>query len=100
MSGGSEFFEDYLDGVRAPLFNVIGGLNNGWRGAMTTLGHERGGRATVAHLGFEREFWELVETARKRGKTADPPIRPRLALGYPQGELVRDSGTGTLAPPA
>jgi len=38
---------------------------------MTTLGHERGGRATVAHLGFEREFWQLTETARKRGKTAD-----------------------------
>ena len=50
MSGAAEFCEDFLDGVRAPLFNVIGGLNNGWRVAMTTLGHERGGRATVQHL--------------------------------------------------
>ena len=46
MSGAAEFCEDFFDGVRAPLFNVIGGLNNGWRVAMTTLGHERGGRAT------------------------------------------------------
>ena len=60
MSGAQEFAEDFIDAVRAPLFNVIGGLNNGWRVAMTTLGHERGGRATVAHLGYEREFWELV----------------------------------------
>ena len=97
MSGAAEFCEDFLDGVRAPLFNVIGGLNNGWRVAMTTLGHERGGRATVAHLGFEREFWELVETARKRGKTADPLVRQRLAWAYTQVELMRFSGLRTLA---
>ena len=89
MSGAAEFCEDFLDGVRAPMFNVIGGLNNGWRVAMTTLGNERGGRATVAHLGFEREFWELAETARKRGKTSDPLIRQQLAWAYTQVELMR-----------
>jgi alkylation response protein AidB-like acyl-CoA dehydrogenase len=97
MSGAAEFCEDFLDGVRAPLFNVIGGLNNGWRVAMTTLGHERGGQATVAHLGFEREFWDLVETARKRGKTADPLVRQQLAWAYTQVELMRYSGLRTLA---
>jgi alkylation response protein AidB-like acyl-CoA dehydrogenase len=97
MSGAREFAEDFIDGVHAPLFNVIGGLNNGWRVAMTTLGHERGGRATVAHLGYEREFWELAETARKRGKTADPLIRQRLAWAYTQVELMRFAGLRTLA---
>src|ERR1700761_5615655 len=97
MSGAAEFAEDFIDGVRAPLFNVIGGVNNGWRVAMTTLGHERGGRATVAHLGYEREFWELVETARKRDKAGDPLIRQRLAWAYPQVELMRFSGLRTLA---
>jgi len=38
MSGASEFCEDFIDGVRVPLFNVIGGLGNGWKVAMTTLG--------------------------------------------------------------
>jgi alkylation response protein AidB-like acyl-CoA dehydrogenase len=97
LSGAAEFCEDFLDEVRAPLFNVIGGLNNGWRVAMTTLGHERGGRATVAHLGFEREFWELAETARKRGKTADPLVRQQLAWAYTQVQLMRFSGLRTLA---
>ena len=81
MSGASEFCEDFLDGVRAPLFNVIGGLNNGWRVAMTTLGHERGGRATVQHLGFEREFWELADTARKYGKDRRSPGPPAARPG-------------------
>ena len=97
MSGAAEFSEDFIDGVRAPLFNVIGGLNNGWRVAMTTLGHERGGAATVQHLAYEREFWELVETARKRGKTADPLVRQELARAYTSVQLMRFSGLRTLA---
>ena len=97
MSGASEFCEDFLDGVRAPLFNVIGGLSNGWRVAMTTLGHERGGQATTAHLGYEREFWELVDTARKYGKTADPLVRQQLAAAYTSVQLMRFGGLCTLA---
>jgi alkylation response protein AidB-like acyl-CoA dehydrogenase len=97
MSGAAEFCEDFLDGVRAPLFNVIGGLNNGWRVAMTTLGHERGGRATVQHLRFEREFWELAEAARKYGRIGDPLVRQQLAWAYTGVQLMRFSGLRTLA---
>jgi alkylation response protein AidB-like acyl-CoA dehydrogenase len=97
MSGASEFCEDFLDGVRTPLSNVIGGLNNGWRVAMTTLGHERGGSASTAHLGFEREFWELVDTARKYGRAADPLVRQQLAAAYTGVQLMRLRGLRTLA---
>jgi alkylation response protein AidB-like acyl-CoA dehydrogenase len=97
ISGAAEFAEDFIDGVRAPLFNVIGGLNNGWRVAMTTLGHERGGRATVQHLGYEREYWELVETARKHGKNTEPLVRQQLAWAYTQVQLMKFSGLRTLA---
>jgi alkylation response protein AidB-like acyl-CoA dehydrogenase len=97
MSGAAEFCEDFIDEVRAPLFNVIGGLGNGWKVAMTTLGNERGGRATTAHLGYEREFWELAETARKRGKDTDPLVRQQLAWAYTQVQIMRFSGLRTLA---
>jgi alkylation response protein AidB-like acyl-CoA dehydrogenase len=97
MSGAAEFCEDFIDGVRAPLFNVIGGLGRGWRVAMTTLGYERGGEATTAHLGYDREFWELAETARKRGKTTDTLIRQQLAWAYTQVQLMRFSGLRMLA---
>jgi alkylation response protein AidB-like acyl-CoA dehydrogenase len=97
MSGASGFFEVFLDGARAPLFNVIGGLNNGWRVAMTTLGNERGGSATTQHLRFEREFWELVAAARARGKDRDPLVRQQLAWAYSHVEIMRYQGLRTLA---
>jgi alkylation response protein AidB-like acyl-CoA dehydrogenase len=97
MTGAAEFAEDFLDSVRAPLFNVIGGLNNGWRVAMTTLGYERGGSAATLHLAYEREFWDLVETARKRGSDTDPVIRQKLAWAYTQVELMRFGGLRALA---
>ncbi len=97
ISGAAEFCEDFIDGVRVPLFNVIGGLGNGWKVAMTTLGHERGGSATILHLGYEREFWELVETARKYGKDADPLVRQQLAWAYTQVQVMRFSGLRALA---
>jgi alkylation response protein AidB-like acyl-CoA dehydrogenase len=97
MSGASGFFEVFLDGARAPLFNVIGGLNNGWRVAMTTLGNERGGSATTQHLRFEREFWELVATAREKGRDQDPLVRQQLAWAYSHVEIMRYQGLRTLA---
>jgi alkylation response protein AidB-like acyl-CoA dehydrogenase len=97
ISGSAEFAEDFFDGVRAPLFNVIGELGDGWRVAMTTLGFERGSSATVQYLGFEKEYWELVEMARKHGKTTDPNVRQQLAWAYTQVQLMKFSGLRTLA---
>jgi alkylation response protein AidB-like acyl-CoA dehydrogenase len=97
MSGASGFCQEFIEGARAPLFNVIGGLNNGWRVAMTTLGNERGGSAATQHLRYEREFWDLVETARKQSAADDPLVRQDLAWAYSQVELMRYAGLRLLA---
>ncbi len=97
MSGASGFCEDFLEDARAPLFNVIGGLNNGWAPAMTTLGFERGGNATTAHLGFEQEVWDLIDMARKNGKAADPLVRQQLAWSYAKVQVMRFAGLRLLA---
>ena len=97
ITGGSGFYECFIDSARAPLFNVIGGLNNGWRVAMTTLGNERGGGATVQHLRFVGEYWRLVDTARKLGRLDDPQVRQDLAWAYTQIEQMRFGGIRTLA---
>ena len=97
ITGESHFFEIFYDGARAPMFNVIGGLNNGWKVAMTTLGNERGGNAATQHLQFRSEFWELVEIAKKLGKTDDPIVRQQLAWAYTNVELMRMQGLRVLA---
>ena len=41
---------------RCPRENVVGGVNNGWEVANTTLGFERGTSATTGYRRFEREL--------------------------------------------
>jgi alkylation response protein AidB-like acyl-CoA dehydrogenase len=96
MSGHSHFAETFIDGARAPLDNVIGGLNNGWRVAMTTLGNERGGNATTQYTGFADELEQLVDEARARGKLSDPQVRNDLAWAYCNVEVMRYGGLRLL----
>jgi hypothetical protein len=97
ITGGSHFTETFLTEARAPLDNVIGGLNNGWRVTMTTLGNERGGNATTQHVGFTKDFWRTVELARKQGKETDPVVRQELAWAYTHCEIMRFAGLRTLS---
>lgn len=97
ISGDAHFAETFLEGARAPVENVIGGLNKGWRVAMTTLGNERGGSATTQHLRWERGFWRLVEAARATGATHDPLVRQRLAWCYMQVHAMKANGLRTIS---
>ena len=97
ITGEFRFAETFLDEARAPLFNVIGGLNNGWRVSMTTLGNERGGTATTQHLEHRALFWQLVEEARRRGKLSDPLVRQKFAWAYSRVEIMRYSGLRLLS---
>ena len=97
LTGNSGFTETFLTEARAPLFNVIGGLNNGWRVTMTTLGNERGGNATTQHVRFQRQFWRLVDEARRLGRNDDPVVRQELARAYTKTEIMRYAGLRTLS---
>lgn len=96
MTGDSEFNEVFFDEARCPAENVIGGVNNGWKVAMTTLGFERGGSVTTSYLRFSRELRRVIEIAQKFGKTKDPLVRQRLASHFTEVEIMRFSGYRTL----
>jgi alkylation response protein AidB-like acyl-CoA dehydrogenase len=67
---------------------LLGDENNGWRDAMTTLTHERGGVASL-HLGLRANIRRLLELAKKTGAAENPAIRQRLARVYLEGELLK-----------
>jgi alkylation response protein AidB-like acyl-CoA dehydrogenase len=96
MTGDGHFAETFISDARAPQFNIIGGLNNGWRVTMTTLSNERGGNATTQHVGFQEELARLVEEARKRGRIHDPQVRDDLAWAYCNVEIMRMGGLRQL----
>ena len=88
MTGGAGFNEVFIDGARAPLFNVIGGLHNGWRVTQTTLGNERRGGGN-RHVGFLDSWQRVVEKARQNGKINDPNVRQQLAWAYTKIQIIR-----------
>jgi alkylation response protein AidB-like acyl-CoA dehydrogenase len=97
ITGNSGFTETFITEARAPLFNVIGGLHNGWRVTMTTLGNERGGSATTQHVRYQNQFWRVVSDARKLGKDTDPITRQKLAWAFTHVEIMRFNGLKTLS---
>ena len=97
IDSSAEFNEVFFTDARCKADAVVGGVNNGWKVAMTTLGFERGTSATTGHRRFERELEAIVETARENGKIDDPLIRQRLAWAHSKVEIMRINGLRSLA---
>ena len=94
--GTAEFNEVFFADARCPEANVVGGLNNGWAVANTTLGFERGQSATTGFRRFEEELRLMVEAARANGSIDDPVIRQRLARYHAKVQITRINGLRSL----
>ena len=96
IDGSAEFCEVFFTNARCPKDNVVGGVNNGWNVAMTTLGFERGTSATTGYRRFEKELDLIIEKARANGAAADPLVRQRLAAAWSKVQIMRINGLRTL----
>ena len=82
ISGNSPFCETFLEDVRVPVDQVVGGTGNGWTMAKALLGHERSMISEAFSENSRRN--RLVEVAREHlgdgnGGIADPLARDRIA---------------------
>ena len=66
MSHVTDFCEVFYDEVRIPLSNVVGGLNNGWRTAMSTLSFERGTGFMADQVELAATVERLIDEAKRR----------------------------------
>ena len=89
IDGGAEFCEVFFTNARCRGDDVIGGTDNGWAVAMTTLGFERGASEATGWRRFAPEFDEILTLARDTGRTRDPVMRQRLAAMWSRLEILR-----------
>ncbi len=95
--GTAEFCEVFFTDARCPKDNVVGGVNNGWKVANSTLAFERGQSATTGFRRFEEEFRLLRQQAEENGKIGDADIRQRLARYYTKIQILRINGLRNLS---
>ncbi|MEZ7961936.1 MAG: acyl-CoA dehydrogenase family protein, partial [Ilumatobacter sp.] len=94
--GTAEFCEVFFSDARCAKDAVVGGVNNGWKVANSTLGFERGQSATTGFRRFAEEFRILKEQAIANGAINDPHIRQRLMKYYSKIEILRFNGLRNL----
>ena len=96
VDGSAEFNEVFFDDAKAPKDCVVGGLNNGWKVAMTTLGFERGTSATTGYRRFKKEWDVIAGMAEERGKLSDPVVRQELAKAWSKVKIMQINGYRSL----
>ena len=81
ITGDAEFNEVFFDEVFVPDDQLVGGLNNGWAVANTTLAHERGTafpfKEQVVHEVYLDELWQLAAANAGCSTTSRSPTRSR-----------------------
>jgi len=96
VDGSAEFNEVFFTNVRCPKGNVVGGVNNGWKVAMTTLGFERGSSSTTGHRRFLKEWQTIVAEAKRRHKNEDLRVRDDLVRSWQKVKIMEINGFRSL----
>ena len=89
ITGEAEFNELFIEEARIPHDNIVGGENNGWAVAITTLMHERAGLAFALQVQVQIALRELMAEVRERGQAEDPIVRDRLGQLYIEAQVLR-----------
>jgi alkylation response protein AidB-like acyl-CoA dehydrogenase len=89
ITGEAEFNELFLEDVRIPHENLIGGEGNGWKVALTTLMNERAGLAFFLQVRLRQLLDELFDEAAGRGLLEDPVIADKLGDLHVRAEVLR-----------
>jgi alkylation response protein AidB-like acyl-CoA dehydrogenase len=89
ITGEAEFNELFIEEARIPDENVLGGVGNGWKVALTTLMNERAGLGFTLQIRLRQLLDDLLAEAAARGLLGDPLYADALADMHMRCESIR-----------
>ncbi|MFI7026862.1 acyl-CoA dehydrogenase family protein [Micromonospora sp. NPDC049900] len=89
INGDTEFNEMFLDDVFVPDADVLGGVGNGWRVALTTLAFERGSMALNLWVWARQAVDRVVDLGIARGVADDNAFVDAVGALQCDAEAVR-----------
>src|SRR5204862_480066 len=89
ITGEAEFNELFIEEARIPDENVVGGVGNGWKVALTTLMNERAGLGFFLQVRMRQLLDRVFDEAAATGALDDPRIADKLADLHLRTEILR-----------
>jgi alkylation response protein AidB-like acyl-CoA dehydrogenase len=89
ITGESEFNELFIEEARIPDANVVGGVGNGWKVALTTLMNERAGLGFLLQVRLRQLLDDTLTAAREHGLLEDSLYADALADLHIRCEQIR-----------
>ena len=89
ITGEAEFNELFIEEARIPDENVLGGVGNGWKVALTTLMNERAGLAFFLQVRLRQLLDEVFMEADSRGLLDDAVVADKLGELHLKAEVLR-----------
>jgi alkylation response protein AidB-like acyl-CoA dehydrogenase len=89
ITGEAEFNELFIEEARIPEANVVGGVGNGWKVALTTLMNERAGLGFLLQVRLRQLLDDTRALAHERGVLEDPLYADALAEMHIRCESIR-----------
>jgi alkylation response protein AidB-like acyl-CoA dehydrogenase len=89
ITGEVEFNELFIEEARIPDANVVGGVGNGWKVALTTLMNERAGLGFALQIRLRQLLDDVIAIAAERGLLEDQLHADALAELHVRCESIR-----------
>ena len=89
ITGEPEFNELFIEEARISDANVLGGVGNGWKVALTTLMNERAGLAFFLQVRLRQLLDKLIDDAAGGGLLDDPVVADQLGDLHLRAEVLR-----------
>jgi alkylation response protein AidB-like acyl-CoA dehydrogenase len=89
ITGEAEFNELFIEEARIPDANVVGGVGNGWKVALTTLMNERAGLGFALQIRLRQLLDDVIAAAGKKGLLENPLYADQIAELHVRCETIR-----------